>query len=165
MTSVQLLEPLLIGIVVALLFIGATFSRAIASRVNVEPLEAQRPWDRYLNFVGLLWMISLMAFNFLQNTGRLSHPYLVATGVAVITLIGLTTVWVQYRRVLVMDEFIRRIRTEAIALGFGLSLVGVVALALLESSGIREEIGFHEWGLVVMYAVGTASIIVYMRYR
>jgi hypothetical protein len=162
---VQLAEPILIGIVVGLLFMGAAFSRKAAHMFEGEVLEAQRPWYRYANLAGGMWVISLIAFNFFQNTGRLSHPSLGILGVAVVTLIGVIGVWVEYRRLQAMDEFIRRIRLEAYALSFGLSLVGVVALALLAKAGIVEDIGFSKWGLTVMYALATSNIIVFLRYR
>jgi len=162
----QLSEMILIATMLGLLALGSVLSRRVANRFyGGEVLEAQRPWNRWMNLVVILWTISFVAFNILRNTGRLTHPPLVILGVSVVAVIGLTAIWVAYQKLMAADEFIRKIQIEALALGFALSLVGIIAIEQLSSAGIIEEVGLGRPFFTLCQALATAHIIVYLRYR
>jgi hypothetical protein len=136
--------------------------------------ERSTPAQRKIEWVsgiwGGSWVLSQIALTTATRTGAISEPFKLKLAIAVVALIGLAYVWTVYRWVLKCDELIRRIETEALALGLGLGVIGIVAADQLGSAGIglfaspAMDPGTR-FLLPIFLGYGIARFYVYQRYR
>lgn len=112
--------------------------------------------------------LSLMYVGIVVKEASVSSPLKVEIGIGVVALSGLALVWWVYRWLIKADEMIRKVETEAIALGLGLGLVGFIAWNQLvhAGAGFSSSIGSSNGPLMPFLAGYVVSrVIVYLRYR
>ncbi len=137
--------------------------------IDVEKSKAQRRWEWVGTPIVLLWGIAATSVgNGILKGSFTNHLYL-ALNVAAVAVLGIFWVWWKYRWLTEADELIRKIETEALALGFGLSMVGLVAADQLGRAGIGFDTSIWIPGmgyvLLVFLGNGIGRVIVYLRYQ
>lgn len=117
---------------------GAAFGAAVGFRVSHKPPRMRYPMFRlrWIMLAGALMLLASSAYSILLDQGiSQSQRYWAAAlplagWLALVITIGLA--------IASMDELQRRIQTEAIAIGFGITAVFVGGYALFQFSGLPE---------------------------
>lgn len=157
--------------------IGAVLLVTVMLQVHVErnffaggSISAQRKALWIANALGGVWAFSELALGRAIRNGTLSEPIELVPAIAVVALLGAAFVWGIYRWILKSDELVRRMETEAMALGLGLGIVGIVAADQLGSAGIGLFAGGEAdpsarllFPVIIGYVI--ARIYVYKRYK
>jgi hypothetical protein len=130
--------------------------------------EAQHRWGGVLVPILLIWGISLTFVSRAIDKAYFNSPLPVGIGIGVAAASGVAGVWAMYRFVLKADEMIRRIETEALALGLGLGIVAFLVLNQLvhagyEIFGILEPASAPIKPFLFSFVLG--RFIVYLKYR
>lgn len=148
-------------IILAMIAVVSQFLRKRLFHVN----EAQFRWGwLVLAPIALIWLGSLYAI----ERASFTSPLVVEIRIGVVALSGLALVWSASHWVFRADEMMRKIETEAIALGLGLGLVGFIAWNQLlhAGAGFSDSIESSN-GPLMPFLAGylVARVIVYLRYR
>ena len=130
--------------------------------------DAQRRWAWVLFPVLFIWVASLTFVAKAINKAGFSSLLPVEIGIGVAAISGVAAIWLIYRWLLKADEMIRRIETEALALGLGLGLVGFLVLNQLmhtghELGGILEPASAPIKPFLIAFVL--ARFIIYLKYR
>jgi uncharacterized membrane protein YdcZ (DUF606 family) len=153
-----------IGMMVGFFLLSVWGGRWLKKRrfAGWDQLEAQKQWDWYGGLAGMIYVAALIAANVI--VGRSNEVYVVI-GVTSAGFIGCAALWVHGRWLQAADELVRKIETEAYALAFGLTFVGIIASEQLVSAGIIVDRGL--WGVarVMLFSFLIARFIGYKKYR
>lgn len=166
MSSMQPAHFLIIFVIVLATFLLRR--RLQENLFDGKPSAARRRWEWIGAPFALVWMGSMIALAHAIAQGSFSRLYLVL-GVVGCALAGVAHIWWMYRWQKEADELVRKIETEALALGLGLGVLGIVALDQLTSAGIMRPPGSSTPGVRIMMPVILgyvfARVFVYQRYR
>jgi hypothetical protein len=151
-------------ILLALLGVLSDFLRRRLFHVN----EAQQRWGLVLIPIMLIWALSVMFVVKAIEEPGFTSPVRLEIGIGIVAISGLAFVWSMYRWLLKADEMIRKVETEALALGLGLGLLGFLVFNQLihsghKLSGILEPVSAPIGPFVFGYVL--ARFIIYLRYR
>jgi hypothetical protein len=111
--------------------------------------------QRRIQLWALLWALSILAVTLGIRRWHLSSG-LILTGIAGNTLLGLGTL-LAYRRFLRdVDELRRKIELDALALAFGIGVIGGMTYWLLTIGGIvsKTSFGFVFAAMILVYPAG-----------
>lgn len=151
-------------ILLALIAVLSDFLRRRLFHVN----EAQQRWGGVLIPIMFIWVLSLTFVVKAIEDASFTSPVHVEIGIGVVALSGLAFVWSMYHWLSKADEMIRRVETEALALGLGLGLVGFLVLNQLILSGHKlSRILEPDSASIKPFVIGyvLARFIIYLRYR
>jgi hypothetical protein len=98
---------------------------------------------RRMLLTGTLFLLTLMVYTVVEGVGNETQMILAAL---IPTLAGAIFVYSIGSSIASLDEMQRRIQTEAIAIGFGGTVIGIIPFALLELSGYVPV----NWGTVLL---------------
>lgn len=128
--------------------------------------------QRRLELIGVpfavMWVVAIQHVDKSVEAGAAADSLLLWLGIVAAAISGLALVGYMYLWLQKADEMIRRAETESMALGFGISMVVLIALDQLGSAGIGF---FHKLSpglrmtvpMFMAYAIG--RVVVYLRYR
>ncbi len=100
--------------------------------------ETDRRNVRHLNIIALVWAICYCAATyFLRRDYALSTA---TTGVmiSIVALLGAAMLWSYVRFLRGCDELMRQLQLEALAFGFGISVLAAITWALFEAAGFES---------------------------
>jgi apolipoprotein N-acyltransferase len=103
----------------------------------------------------LLWALALMGTTFLAK--REGIPSAVVLAAVILTaLAGVATIVAHFRYLRQTDELRRKIELEALALAFGIGVVGGMSWWLLVVSGVGKgtDLGFVFVAMLLLYSAG-----------
>ena len=117
-----------------------------------------------LRFAGLtlLWALAFVGATWLLKNEILQGP--VVWLVAILPgVLGVGMVFVYLHMLREMDEFMRRVQLEGLAIGFGAGLVFAITYGLLEQAGAPAQ--WNRPIVVMMFAWGAGQLLAVRRYR
>jgi len=126
--------------------------------------EVDRRNVRRLNIISLAWAICYcLATYFLRGDFNLPD---VASGAIIITvvLLGAAMLWSYVRFLRGCDEMMRQLHLEALALGFGVTILAAITWALLEAAGF-EPLESNSFIAIAAFSYIFGVVIGMRRYR
>jgi hypothetical protein len=140
--------------------------RSIENNMSCSGPERDRRNQRRVNYWALAWALGFVAVTTAIVREWLPSAWITITAVAVSALLGFATL-LAYRRFLrEADELRRKIELEALALAFGVGVIGGLSYWLLEQSGLAptdESLMVVVVGMMLTHPV--AVLLGYRRYR
>ncbi|MCH9648666.1 MAG: hypothetical protein K0U98_10535 [Deltaproteobacteria bacterium] len=142
----------------------AQASRRIFSRNRCELTDRDRHNQGRIKVWGLSWMGSFLAIFFGSRWELLHSPGVALVLALVSTALGVKTI-LAYRHFLSeADELRRKIELDALALGFGVGVVGSFSYFLLERTGWVTEQGLPIVLILMMLAHIAGKVLGQRRY-
>ena len=140
--------------------------RSIEDNLSCSGPERDRLNQRRVTHRALAWAVGFVAVTAAIVHEWLPSAWITITAVAVSALLGFATL-LAYRRFLrEADELRRKIELEALALAFGVGVIGGLSYWLLEQSGLAptdESLMVVVVGMMLTHPV--AVLLGYRRYR
>ena len=135
---------------------------AFWKRCQLTPRD-RRNQQRVLIWL-FVWVVSWVVANIMVKEGWASSTVSVAAVTLLSATLGIVMMLAYWKFLREADELQRKIQLEALAIGFGVGLIGAFTAHLLSRAGLVTSIEISEAATIMMIAYAVATIVGERRY-